>query len=79
MARKNSLRKQVEALEALAGLESLTPTEAQKTNGGLAVGGSKKLIKTKKSTGALVARGTGALWRGGKHSGALRWVPSLGG
>ena len=82
MAKKQNLRKQVKALEALAGLETLSADDAKTTNGGFYV---VKKIKNRKGTGALVARGTGALWAGfgsgaimAKGSGALRAMPGSG-
>ena len=64
MAKKNSLRKQVKALESLAGIRTLTAAEARQTNGGR----SHHKHKTSSSftlaigSGAIVAvKGTGSL------------------
>jgi hypothetical protein len=54
MAKKNDLRKQVKALEALAGFEKLSKAEAKRANGG-------RHKHHKKGTGAIVPRGTGAV------------------
>jgi hypothetical protein len=59
MAKKNDLRKQVKALEALAGLERMSTAETKNTNGG--VHHKKHHRKPRTGTGALLIRGTGAV------------------
>jgi hypothetical protein len=56
MAKKQTLRKQIEALEEIAGIERLTTAQAKRANGG------RHHKKHKKSgTGAVAVRGTGAV------------------
>ena len=63
-----SLSAQLDTLEALAGLELMTPAEARRTNGGHH---HKKKIKTPGGTGAIAFRGTGAIAVIAGGSGAL--------
>ncbi len=56
MAKKQTLRKQIEALENIAGIERLTTAQAKRANGG------RHHKRHKKSgTGAVAVRGTGAV------------------
>lgn len=62
--KKNGLRKQVQALEALAGFQSLSESDAIEVNGGSLAGASSapRPIKRPRGTGAVaVRRGTGAI------------------
>lgn len=75
MTKKNALRKQVAALEKLAGLVEMTPAQAAKVNGGR----RHKKHKPKTSNSVTMALGSGAmLINPGTGSGHLLAMPGSG-